>query len=175
VEGQTVVVRDSGTAAEVGDVLKKIDGRPVSDLRAELRRYAAGSNEAARDWRVNQLLLRGPAKKACLRVQRGDEDLEIAIERVSMKERIDWGNAGRPAYRKLDGNVGYIDLEVLRADDIADAMAALRHTLYAEAPSRSGLGDAPDLPTCVIVTAAFAALMLLMSMRAIRRRNGERA
>jgi len=61
---------------------------------------------------------------------------------------------------------------VMRVNPVSYGMAALRQTLYLDDPARAASGSMPDFAVCVGVTAAFAALMLGLSIRAVQRRNG---
>ncbi len=61
IENETVVtkVREGVTNIKVGDIIKKIDGQDIYELRDSLRKYAAGSNDVFIDKNLNDLVLWG--------------------------------------------------------------------------------------------------------------------
>ena len=134
VEGRSVVsgrYRDDLTwgALEIGDVLLKLDDEPVEEHRARLHQLAHGSNEAGKALFVNQNLVRTtkPALELLIARQSSQETIEVPTYALAELGRRQ-AEAPEPPYRVLRGGIGYVDMALLGASDIADAMALLSQT-----------------------------------------------
>lgn len=114
----------SGAAGlKVGDVIAKLDGRPVSTLIREWTPYYADSNEAARLRDMATYMTRGPCNKVHLTVRRDSHDLRFEFRRVPVT-RKDLVNAFHdlpgPAFRLLSPDVAYLKLSSAKKGQLAD-------------------------------------------------------
>jgi C-terminal processing protease CtpA/Prc len=111
----------------VGDVVEAIDGRPIADALAESRATTSGSTADARDQRAAAMLAFGDDGSVVkLSLRRDDGKLyEVALARRA-------ANASPapvgPHWKKLDGNVGYVDLRSLVVPEIEPMLAELAAT-----------------------------------------------
>jgi C-terminal processing protease CtpA/Prc len=124
VEGKPVVVDITDSSAtdagvQPGDELTAIDGRPVSERLAELRRYISASTEAALTYYAMTLLPHGSADTtARYTFRKPDGSMHDAtLTRARFTEPPP---SGKP-WKILPGNVGYVDVNWLVTADI-DAM-----------------------------------------------------
>jgi C-terminal processing protease CtpA/Prc len=119
IEGAWVIVQVGepvkGSGAQVGDVILTLDGRPVAEREAELRRHFAASTEAGMRRKIADRLLSGPdGSELVLTVRgRGDRIREVRLRRQDWKP----GFAGETV-RILPGNLGYVDLNRLRIPEV---------------------------------------------------------
>ncbi len=129
VEGQAVVAgyaHERGGPAGglgIGDALVAVDGRPVAELLAEWAPYYSASNEPSRLKQLASALVRGPVGPCRLTVRRGDQDLELTVERMAF-DQIDYA-AGRfhalpgAGYRLLAPGVAYLALDRIKSGAVA--------------------------------------------------------
>lgn len=106
----------------VGDVIESVDGKPVGEAMADLRRITSGSTTEAREQRVAQRLLwgdDGTTVKLGIRDARGKSRV-VATKRESKYVGLA-GSGSTPHWKKLAGNIGYVDLRTLTVPEV-DAM-----------------------------------------------------
>lgn len=112
-----------------GDVIEKVGGRPVKELIRERDWLVVGSNEAAR--RRNMcylnLLSGGPERVAQLVIRRGDQHLDLSVKRYLYKE-MHLTLMDSTYCKILPGNIGYINLAVLKQTQVDSAMQQLKNT-----------------------------------------------
>lgn len=105
-----------------GDVLLAIDGHPLAGLIAQWQPYYAASNEATRLRDIAYTVGRGPAGPVKVRVQRGEETLDLEVGRVPLREWQRNPRPGRelggPAFRRLSDSVAYLALSTAKAADV---------------------------------------------------------
>jgi len=130
VEGKPVVVEildASATAAGVqpGDELTAIDGAPVGERLAALRRYVPASTESTLTYYAMSLLPRGPeGSTAHFTFRKPDGSMHDASLARSYTF-VEPAPSGNP-WKVLPGNVGYVDLSWLR--DVEGMLAAMDGT-----------------------------------------------
>ena len=137
VEGRALVtdlVRDSTTTAlglTVGTEITAADGFPLPAWMSEHRRIGAVSNEWTRNREQMRVLPLGPEGPALFKVRdTAGKDRSITIPRRASYNAL-LQRSQRPdasAARKLEGNVGYIDVERVDESAIDSAYNALKGT-----------------------------------------------
>lgn len=131
VEGKVVVTlftHDSPRAAGValGDELLAIDGRPVTERLAELRRYISSSTEHNLAMLAALYAPRGAhGSQAVMRFRRPNgSEYEATLQRSSA-----WSvQPPATAWRVLEGNIGYVDVNWLEDQDYAAMKRDLGNT-----------------------------------------------
>ncbi|MEA2465491.1 MAG: hypothetical protein QOJ98_3238 [Acidobacteriota bacterium] len=130
VEGKVVVTSltdDSAAAAGIrpGDEVVAMDGRPIQERFDNLRPYISASHESGLAYRLARFAPWGPAGRSAYQFRRPD-----GSEYSATVERGGFSAAPPPlsAWRILDGNVGYVNLEFLQWEDIDRMMRDLRGT-----------------------------------------------
>lgn len=123
-EGKVVVTlftnADAANAAgvRIGDELLAIDGRPIEERLAELRRYISASTPGMKENVAAYHSPRGPNdSEPLLRFRRPDgTEYETRVRRSTA-----WRIAPAPAvfWKVLPGNIGYVDVGFLRDEDVA--------------------------------------------------------
>lgn len=126
VEGRPVVTRvfDAAKASgvAVGDVVLASDGEPFEARVARLKPYVAGSTPWHQAYRTDALALSGAMGKTVALTLEGEggRRKEVRLPRSD----DDWTKA-EPAYRLLEGGVGYVDLVRFNFNELDAMLAAL--------------------------------------------------
>lgn len=139
VEGQAVVAGYSdatlgaASGVQVGDVLLKVDGRPVAELVKAREFLTPASNEPTQLRNVGRDLLRGATPQVNLVVRRAGRELPLTVERVPaarLNLMVSYGTADdkAPAWKLLPGNIGYLSLGTIHNADLPKIMAEAQNT-----------------------------------------------
>jgi C-terminal processing protease CtpA/Prc len=108
---------------KMGDVIAKLDGRPVSALVKEWTPYYADSNEAARLRDMAMYMTRGACGDVRLTVRRGDQYLRFTVSRVLMPGghlAFAFHDLPGPSFRLMSPEVAYLKLSSASARQVAD-------------------------------------------------------
>lgn len=126
VENKLVVTRilDAAQATtaglRLGDIVETIDGKPVTTALADARPTTSGSTDDARDQRIAAALLVGDdGTTARLEVRNADRTLRtITVARTKANLAATWAPSTAPHWKKLPGNIGYVDLATLDVPEV---------------------------------------------------------
>ncbi|TDN39738.1 peptidase S41 [Hymenobacter sp. UV11] len=139
VEGQAVVAGyydaalGAATTLKPGDVVVRVDGRPVAELVQARQPITPASNEPTQLRNIARDLLRGPTPQVALVVRRAGREFAVTIDRVPASQlnlAVNYGTPDpkAPAWRLLPGNIGYLALGTIHNADLADIMAKAQKT-----------------------------------------------
>jgi C-terminal processing protease CtpA/Prc len=130
VEGKVVVTAitnaEAANAAGVhlGDELLAIDGRPVEERLAEIRRYSSAANETHLAYTAAWYAARGTeGSTPLMRFRRPDgSEFEMKVPRY-----FAWRLTAEPErrWKMLPNNIGYVDLSYLETSDVPAMFADL--------------------------------------------------
>lgn len=136
VEGRPTVISIGAQASvsdlQVGDAILQIDGEQVDDLYARIRPYYGASNERSRFRMMNSNLLNGECGALSLQIDRAGETLSLSLNRE--KNQLAGGRRAKPFDRPgetlqiLDGNISYLKLSSIQADEIDAYVDQIRDT-----------------------------------------------
>jgi carboxyl-terminal processing protease len=112
-----------------GDVIEKVGGRPVKELIKERDWLVNGSNEAARQRNMSYLnvIAGGPERVADLVVRRGEQHFNKQVNRY-LRTEMHPRTIDSTYCKILPGNIGYINLDVLKPRQVDSAMQQLKDT-----------------------------------------------
>jgi C-terminal processing protease CtpA/Prc len=136
VEGNAVVVgitdesvRSSGIRA--GDVIVSVDGETTEARLSRISRYISASTpQALRRDVVNRLLRGSDHSMARVRVAKADgSESEVQLERRSTFLAGTMDPPGGEVFRLLSGNIGYIDLRLLKNHEVDHVFDVLKNTV----------------------------------------------
>jgi C-terminal processing protease CtpA/Prc len=136
VEGKAVVVaitdesaRSSGIA--VGDVIVSVDGERTEERLSRMARYISASTpQALRRDSVNRLLRGSENSTARVRVVKADgREQETTLERRASFLPGTTATIAADVFRLLPGNIGYIDLRLLKNYQVQGVFDALKDTI----------------------------------------------
>jgi len=150
IEGRPVVIRTWADSKgqeilHLGDEILRIDGESVQARMDRIRPLISSSTAHRLDFRVVNRLLRGPLGKAG----------EIEIRKANgdtFTQKVTWSESGPvstgawrtgPEFKVIKGNIGYVDLDRLRSDQVQPVMDAM-------GPARAVLLDLRGYPTAAV-------------------------
>jgi C-terminal processing protease CtpA/Prc len=119
------------TELKVGDIITKIEGKPVNDIVTRLSKYYPASNKAARLRDLSEDLLR--SQKNELEVEYLQEGkLKTKNIKLYPKSELDYyrwhRKEDKKCYRLLDNNIGYITLGSIKNSDIPEIKEEFKNT-----------------------------------------------
>jgi C-terminal processing protease CtpA/Prc len=135
IDGKTVVVStmppllQPAGGLQVGDVILKCRNMAIDDFRDSVYKYARGSNEMARQHKVNAFITRSPQPVFPFTVERSGSVIDVEIQGVTSSLISQWKQT-HPAekWKILPGNIGYVDLSLLLQEDVDVVMPQLLGT-----------------------------------------------
>ena len=150
VEGQATVIRVIATAGapppalQRGDAIRAIGGTPVDELVRSWRAFFAASNEPTRLRDIGRTMGRGPAGPVSVRVQRGQETVDVEVTRIPAEGATtpDDFRHDLPGdtFRLLSKDVAYLKLSSVKA---ANAVSYVQQA----ASTKGWIIDARDYPS----------------------------
>ncbi|MBX2797355.1 MAG: hypothetical protein KTR31_06805 [Myxococcales bacterium] len=131
--GERAVVWEvlDGTPFQRGDVVVAIDDETVEQRIARTARAYPASNEPTRLRNQARFLTRGPAGPAKVVLSRGDERVELDVERrPSTEMELQWGRHDRAgeAMQRLGEHIAYLKLSSVVAGDVPAYLEAAKGT-----------------------------------------------
>ena len=124
IEGKLAVIRVLDDATKlgiaVGDVIETIDGKPVAEKLAALRPVTTGSTDEARDQHAAQAAFGGDNGST---IKIGVRDARGKLREIAVTRKNDYAMALHaeptgPHWKKLPGNIGYVDLRLLTVPEV---------------------------------------------------------
>ena len=128
-EGQYVVnfvYRDCDL--QVGDVIVAFNGRPIEDIIEEQKQYISITED---DKILNQMegfLLSAKESDMDITVRRGDDEISVKIQGLSLEEDQAVKVKEKEPYEVLDNNIGVINPKVLTDDEFSNIMKKVEKT-----------------------------------------------
>lgn len=132
IENEMVVTKVlEDTPVAVGDIIKKIDGYDIVELRDSLRKYISGSNETVIERNLDGYVLGGEEGSFEITLDNGTEIYSQTLERNSTNYNLLLYN-GNAAWEKLFNNnscnVGLVDMDILSTEKVAQMFSELKET-----------------------------------------------
>lgn len=109
---------------EPGDVVTKLDGREIGQVIAEKRKYISFSNQQRIVLGLRYRLFATQNDSMTFTVERSGKTLDLPVKcyRDPIEDPVE------ESYRLLEGNIGLINPEALKKDEISSIMKALKDT-----------------------------------------------
>ena len=132
----------------IGDVIERINHRPLTELVRRWSPWYAASNEPTRLRDIGRMLTRGPCGPVSVRVRRGGETLDLNVDRLSLDD-LDL-QAGRfhdrpgPTCVRLSDDLAYLKLSSVSSDSISGYLEIMDGT-------RGLVVDIRNYPTAFMV------------------------
>ncbi|HET7569433.1 MAG TPA: S41 family peptidase [Gammaproteobacteria bacterium] len=129
VQGQPVVAaylagkQANDSSLQIGDVLVKLDGQPVSKLFKLWAPYYGASNKAALRRQIGNFMTRGACGATTVTIRRDDDVKRIKTQRVPIPGGPDYRpvrfhDLPGPTFRLLSPKVAYIKLSSIKSDQV---------------------------------------------------------
>ncbi|MEN0019919.1 MAG: S41 family peptidase, partial [Planctomycetota bacterium] len=120
-----VTVPSEGSGLERGDAVTAIDGRPVSELRAEAEAIISGATQGWLDDRTRRLVGGSAEPEIPVVIERGDEQLEVVVTGIGPAALFELEEA-RPANGdEVADGVVYVNLVGMTTDALNELMPLL--------------------------------------------------
>ncbi|MEM8525812.1 MAG: S41 family peptidase [Bacteroidota bacterium] len=133
IEGQTVITKVHESVRDklkVGDVLLQINRRAIEDLRAELRKYTAASNEPTIERNINSMLTRGNSGLFDIRVRNAEGERNVRLSRASFQAYNSLFEDEGASYqiRTAEGGcqMGYVHMGRLTREEVPEMFTTLK-------------------------------------------------
>jgi C-terminal processing protease CtpA/Prc len=134
IEGKVAVTAIGDAALEqaglkLGDVVLALDGENISTRMGRIRPFTAASTSQRMEHRVANRAMYGPKdQEAVLLVQRGEgKPIEVRFNRRSSQPTRISRRRGE-VFRIMPGNIGYLDLDRIKPQDVNQAYDLLKNT-----------------------------------------------
>lgn len=112
----------------IGDVITKVDGKTVADLINEKLKYAEGSNKPAVLKNIYWAVFNGKTESIEIEFTRENKILEKTIKRYKYKDlKVQFPK--KEKWEFLENNIGYIDVESIKADELPAVMEQFKNTI----------------------------------------------
>lgn len=116
---------------QVGDRILAINGVPVKKLIDSITPYVHASNPTALTYAAMNKLTRSYQRENELTVQRGGNTMQVKVIYIQapFPNNIRWNYTSiYPMYKKIGEDIGYINLEKIRADSLKEIFKAFENT-----------------------------------------------
>jgi carboxyl-terminal processing protease len=110
----------------LGDVVSKIDGKSIGDILNENKKYINGSNLARKKKNAYQSIFNGLTDSAKLEITRGSQTFIAFIGRYKFNDFNYKHIEDTVKCKIIEGNVGYINLGALDAEDVDSVLTLLK-------------------------------------------------
>lgn len=113
---------------QVGDVIVAFNGRPIEDIIEEQKQYISITED---DKILNQMegfLLRAKESDMDITVRRGDDEISVTTQGMSLEENQTVKGEEKESYEVLDNNIGLMNPSVLTDDEFSDIMKKVKET-----------------------------------------------
>jgi len=113
---------------KIGDVISKVNGKTISSLFKEKKKYVQGSNlNVKKAFFTQYSIFNGSTDSVTIEYNRENELYSKTIGRYQMKYfDFNWPEVDK--FKILENNIGYINLEELKIDDVSAAMEHISNT-----------------------------------------------
>lgn len=112
---------------KIGDVITKVDGKKVEDLINENLKYAEGSNKPAILKNIYWAVFNGKTPSVEIEFSRENKISNKTIKRYKYQDlKIQFHDAEK--WKLLEDNIGYIDVESIKADELPAVMEKFKNT-----------------------------------------------
>lgn len=105
-----------------GDIITKLNEKPINDILDILKNYAIGSNETAKLRDVCQKILRTNKQSINITIQRNDKEITVESYCIPSYEVNFFQNKHTPSHKEIDEDIAYIYLGSLKKGEIKTIM-----------------------------------------------------
>lgn len=115
---------------KLGDILVKVNGKPIEKIIDSMRMYTRGSNTAVQNRNINLYLLRGKQPTLNITIERNGQLYNYRVNCYAIDSMDFLLNPpdSIPIWMKLPNNIGYIDMGELETTQVDSAMNSLMNT-----------------------------------------------
>ncbi|CAM4421374.1 S41 family peptidase [Zobellia nedashkovskayae] len=117
---------------KIGDVITKINGNPIDKIVNEKSKYYPASNEPTRLRDISADLLRSNSNNIEIEFVSGNSKPQTKNLKLYPKDSLDiyrwYRKSDGQSFNMLDNNIGYVTLQTIKEDDIAQIKDEFKNT-----------------------------------------------
>jgi C-terminal processing protease CtpA/Prc len=117
---------------KIGDVITKINGNPIDKIVNEKSKYYPASNEPTRLRDISADLLRSNSNNIEIEFISGNSNPRTKNLKLYPKDSLDiyrwYRKSDGKSFKMLDNNIGYVTLQTIKEDDIAQIKDEFKNT-----------------------------------------------
>ncbi|MFD2588152.1 S41 family peptidase [Croceitalea marina] len=117
---------------KIGDVITKINGNPIDKIVNEKSKYYPASNEPTRLRDISADLLRSNSNNIEIEIVSGNSKPQTKNLKLYPKDSLDiyrwYKKSDGKSFKMLDNNIGYVTLQTIKEDDIAQIKDEFKNT-----------------------------------------------
>lgn len=117
---------------KIGDVITKINGNPIDKIVNEKSKYYPASNEPTRLRDISADLLRSNSNNIEIEFVSGNSKPRTKNLKLYPKDSLDiyrwYRKSDGKSFKMLDNNIGYVTLQTIKEDDIAQIKDEFKNT-----------------------------------------------
>ena len=117
---------------KIGDVITKINGNPIDKIVNEKSKYYPASNEPTRLRDISADLLRSNSNNIEIEFVSGNSNPQTKNLKLYPKDSLDiyrwYRKSDGKSFYMLDNNIGYVTLQTIKEDDIAQIKDEFKNT-----------------------------------------------
>jgi hypothetical protein len=112
---------------KIGDAITKIDNKDVGAIFKENQKYITGSNLARKMRYPFNSIINGATDSVYIEYIRDSKTYSKSISRYFYDD-FNFNRQENKSFKILDGNIGYVNMGEIKANDISDVMTSLKDT-----------------------------------------------
>lgn len=105
---------------KLGDIILKINDKDISTETKENLKYVSGSNKNIKNRYTYNGILKGTEDKVTLSIIRGDQNLQLKVNRYNFDTFNYYNNPKTIKYQSINDDIGYINMASIKGEDISD-------------------------------------------------------
>ena len=113
---------------QVGDVIVAFNGRPIEDIIEEQKQYISITEDDKILNQMEEFLLRAKETDMNITVLRGEDEISVNIQGMSLEESQTVKGEEKESYEVLDNNIILLNPSVLTDDKFSEAMKKAEET-----------------------------------------------
>jgi C-terminal processing protease CtpA/Prc len=117
---------------KVGDIITKINGNPIDKIVKEKSKYYPASNEPTRLRDISADLLRSNSDNIEIEFVSGNSNPQTKTLKLYPKDSLDiyrwYRKSDDKSFKMLDNNIGYVSLQTIKDEDIAQIKDEFKNT-----------------------------------------------
>lgn len=113
---------------KIGDVITKIDGQSLEEIFSNRAKYITGSNISRKRYNSYHAIFKGTTDSVTIEYIRDHQSKTKKVSRYLYGDFDYKPKVSTERYKILEGNIGYVNMEVLTIEEVPDVMETLKDT-----------------------------------------------
>lgn len=113
---------------KIGDVITKIDGQSLEEIFSNRAKYITGSNISRKRYNSYHAIFKGTTDSVTIEYIRDHQTKTKKVSRYLYGDFDYKPKVSTERYKILEGNIGYVNMEVLTIEEVPDVMETLKDT-----------------------------------------------